>query len=229
VLGEYMRRPVELPSAAATDTQRVIADHVAALVPDGARIQVGPGGLGAAVYDAVRQPVAVDTGLVTDPVVDLDRRGLLDGLVVAPYVTGTELVYDWCAGRVQLAGFEWTHDPGRLAQGRPLVAVNTGLEIDTSGQVNAEAGGGSAIGGVGGQPDYAAAAAASPAGLSVIAMATRSGSGRSTLVRALQAPVTTPSHDVDIVVTEHGAADLRGLSRAERTVALTRLWPDGPA
>ncbi len=228
VLAESAQPPQQLAGVQPTDVHREIAERVAALVPDGARLQVGPGGLGAAVYAALRRPVAVDTGLVTDPVVDLDRRGLVDGVVIAPYVTGTDAVYDWCAGRVRLAGVEVTHDPGRLASGRPLVAVNTGFEIDIAGQVNAESVGGSAIGGIGGQPDYAAAAATSRDGLSVVALSTRTPSGRSTLVRALQAPVTTPAHDVEVVVTERGCADLRGRSRAERAAALRALW-DGAA
>jgi acyl-CoA hydrolase len=184
---------------------------------------VGPGGLGAAIYAALRSPVAVDTGLITDPVVELERRGLLDGAPVAPYVTGTELVYDWAPGRVVVRGVEHTHDPARLIAGRPLVAVNTGLEIDLDGQVNAETVGGSAVGGIGGQPDYASAAALSPWGLSIIAMTTRRGT-ESTLVERLQDPVTTASHDVDVVVTERGVVDLRGKTRPERRLALLRIW-----
>jgi acyl-CoA hydrolase len=225
VLGDGGRDPIDLTTPAATEVQAAIAERVAGLVPAGARIQVGPGGLGAAVYGALRRPVAVDTGLITDPVVDLARRGLLLDEPVAPYITGTALVYEWAPGRVRLDGVEITHDPGRLRHGRPLVAVNTGFEVDLAGQVNAErTAGGSPAGGIGGQPDYAAAAAATPDGLSVIALPSRTPSGTATLVERLHAPVTTPSHDVDVVVTERGVADLRGRTRAERAAALTALW-----
>jgi acyl-CoA hydrolase len=223
VLADGTARPERLAALDPTPEQRSAAEHVVALIPDGARVQVGPGGLGAAIYAAIARPVAVDTGLITDPVVDLDRRGLLDGRAYAPYITGTEVVYEWASGRAQVDGIERTHHPGRLADGRPLVAVNTGLEMDYDGQVNAEHGGGSAIGGIGGQPDYAAAAAASAEGLSVMVMTTRRG-GASTLVESLQAPVTTPSHDIDVVVTERGSADLRGRTRAERRRMLHALW-----
>jgi acyl-CoA hydrolase len=223
VLAESRARPDTLPAATPTDAQRQVAEQVAALVPEGARVQVGPGGLGGAVYAALRVPVRVDTGLVTDPVVDLDRRGLLLGKPIAPYVAGTELLYDWAPGRVEMSGVEVTHDPARLSHGLPLYAVNTGIEIDLDGQVNAEVAGGSWAGGVGGQPDYAAAAAGSPTGLSIFAL-TSANAGRPTLVRALTGPVTTPSHDVDVVVTDRGTADLRGLSRPERRAALARLW-----
>jgi acyl-CoA hydrolase len=224
VLGAGDAAPGQLAPPLLTDAHREIGHRVAALLPDGARIQVGPGAVGAAVLEAVRRPVAVDTGLITDAVCDLGRRGLLDGPPLAPYVIGTDLVYDWSPGRVRLAGVEVTHDPGRLARGRPLVAVNTALEIDLDGQVNAEAHGGSAIGGIGGQPDYAAAAAASAHGLSIIALAARTSAGRPTLVRQLRAPVTTPSHDVGVVVTENGVADLRGRTRRERRAVLLALW-----
>jgi acyl-CoA hydrolase len=101
--------------------------------------------------------------------------------------------------------------------------VNTGIEMDLDGQVNAELAGGSWAGGVGGQPDYAAAASSSPTGLSVFALPSHS-AGRPTLVTSLSGPVTTPGHDVEVVVTEHGCADLRGLSRPQRRRALADLW-----
>jgi acyl-CoA hydrolase len=116
-----------------------------------------------------------------------------------------------------------THDPGRLRHGLPLVAVNTGIEIDLDGQVNAEVAAGSWAGGVGGQPDYAAAASSSPNGLSVFALPSTA-AGRATLVRSLGGPVTTSGHDVDVVVTERGIADLRGLTRPQRRTALADLW-----
>jgi len=117
---------------------------------------------------------------------------------------------------------EYTHDLGRLSAD-PLFAVNTAVEIDLDGQVNVEGTAASALGGMGGHPDYAAAAARSVGGLSIVAVPTTH-HGRSTLVTRLSRPVSTPAHDVDIVVTERGVADLRGLSRPERYKALTRLW-----
>ena len=77
--------------------------------------------------------------------------------------------------------------------------------------------------GIGGHPDYAFAATRSAGGLSIVALPTMRGP-HCTLVERLSAPVTTPSHDVDVVVTEHGVADLRGLDRAGRRVALRGLW-----
>jgi acyl-CoA hydrolase len=118
---------------------------------------------------------------------------------------------------------EYTHDLTRLSTGTPFVAVNTAIEIDEQGQVNVEGTPGAAVGGIGGHSDYAVAAARSAGGLSIVALPSNH-RGRPTLVERLSAPVSTVAHDVDVVVTEHGAADLRGLDRSERAAALHRLW-----
>ncbi len=103
--------------------------------------------------------------------------------------------------------------------------MNTAVEIDLDGAVNVEGTATAVLGGIGGHADYAAAAARSVGGLSVITVTTRH-NGKPTLVSQLSRPVSTPSQDVDIVVTERGQADLRGLSRPERHKALT---PSGRA
>lgn len=224
VMGETDEGPAEIVSAPPTATDDAIARHVAGLVPEGARIQIGPGRLAQAILAAVEVPVRVDSGLLPDPVVDLDERGLLLGDPVAAYLSGTRRLHRWADGRPLLHPVEVTHDIGRLsATGRPpLVALNAALEIDLDGQVNVEGFGRSAVGMIGGHPDFAAAGARGT-GLSVIAVASAH-RGRSTLVERIAHPVTTASHDVDVVVTERGVADLRGLDRAERRRALCDLW-----
>ncbi len=162
--------------------------------------------------------------MLPDAVVSLDCRGLLLGEPVAAYLAGGDQLLDWADGRPLLYPVEHTHDPGRLSSGLAFIAVNTALEVDEQGQVNVEGLPGAAIGGIGGHPDYAAAATRSPGGLSIVALPTTA-RGRPTLVRRLSGPVTTPGHDVDVLVTEHGAADLRGLDRGERAQAIRGLWP----
>ena len=117
---------------------------------------------------------------------------------------------------------EHTHDGARLA-GLPFVAVNTALEVDAGGQINVEAVGGTAVGGIGGHPDFAQAAARSVEGLSVIALPSRR-RGAPTLVERLSAPVSTLRGDVDVVVTELGVADLRGRGDAERAGVLAEAF-----
>jgi len=224
VVGECDDGPTEISNPPPTETDRVIARTVAALVPEGARVQVGPGRLAAAIAATIDVPVRVDSGLLPDPVVDLDARGLLIGEPISTYLCGTRRLYDWANGRPLLHPLEHTHDPTRLSSSdpAPLIALNAALEIDLDGQVNVEGTGQGAVGMIGGHPDFATAGVRGD-GLSVIALAS-SHRGVPTLVDRLSRPVTTPSHDIDIVVTERGAADLRGLDRPERRIALAELW-----
>ena len=226
VLGETDDGPRELSFATPSPAQEQICGHAAALVPEGARLQVGPGQLGAAMLRALRVPVRIDSGLLPEQVVDLDERGLLLDDPIAAYLVGSERLYRWAHGRPLLHPLEVTHDLGRLSNGMPFVAFNTAIELDVAGQVNVEGTESAIVGGIGGHADYAAAGARSVGGLSIVAVSSTH-KGRSTLVRLLSRPASTPSQDVDVVVTERGAADLRGLSRAERAAALLDLW--GPA
>jgi acyl-CoA hydrolase len=224
VVAETHRAPVSLPLPVLDDASQAIGKHVAALVPPGAGVQFGPGGVGDAVLRALEVPVRVDSGIVGDAVIYLAARGLLVGTPLATYLAGTSAVYEWADRRPILARIEHTHDPSRLS-GQPLVAVNTALEVDLTGQVNVEGFGGDVVAGVGGHPDFAGAAVRSLAGLSVVALPTVRG-GRRTLVERLGAPVSTSRSDVDVVVTEFGVADLRGLDDRERAAALRAVWGD---
>ncbi|MCW2784700.1 MAG: putative acetyl-CoA hydrolase/transferase [Marmoricola sp.] len=223
VIGEHIDPVPPLHFTGPKDVHHAIAAHVVGLVPEGARLQVGPGALGTAILEAVDHPVFIDSGLLPDGVVDLDRRGLLLGEPIGTYLAGGQELFEWADGRGILHPVEFTHDPTRLSTGVPFVAVNTALEIDDQGQVNVEMLNGSVVAGVGGHPDYAAAGARSVGGLSIIALPSHH-RGKPTLVDALSGPVSTPSHDVEVIVTEHGVADLRGLDRVGRARAITGLW-----
>jgi hypothetical protein len=211
------------PPPVVTDTHRVVAEHVISLIAAGGRVQYAPGALGEAVLDALRVPVHLDTGVLTDVGRRLDQRGLMHGQPIAPYSIGGAEMMEWVGERRCLSGVEVTHNCARLADGPPLFAVNTALRVDHFGQVNVEQSRGRVVAGIGGQPDYMAAATASREGLSIVALPTTFG-GQSTLVEAFDGAVSTPSHDVDVVVTERGAAHLRGLDRRERARALRQLW-----
>jgi acyl-CoA hydrolase len=223
IVASARRGPVPFTWTAPSEDQRAIAERVAGLVPDDARLQFAPGALGSAVIDALSRPVRVDTGVLTEAVVQLDERGLLLGSPIAAYAVGSAELYEWLDQRPVLDRAEITHDAGRLRSAPPLIAVNTALEIDIDAQVNVEAVGGSAVAAIGGQPDYMAGAAAAVGGLSIVAVPTTHGD-RSTLVETLSCPPSTASHDVEIVVTERGLADLRGLDRDQRRTAVRQLW-----
>jgi acyl-CoA hydrolase len=222
VVGESAEPPGILRDTPPKPEHEEIARRVAALIPAGVRLQVGPSPVGDALLRQLTVPVRIDSGLLPESVVGLSARGLLIGEPAASYLAGGPKLYQWADGRPILHPVEYTHDLGRLSAG-PFIAVNTAIEIDVDGQVNVEGTAAAVLGGIGGHADYAAAATRSVGGLSVITVTTRH-NGKPTLVPRLSRPASTPSQDVDVVVTERGSADLRGLSRPERRAALGKLW-----
>lgn len=224
LVGATEEPPAPLTWGTPADTARAIAAEAVRWLPEGCRIQYAPGPIGDAVLDAATSPIGIDTGILTDGAIDLERRGLLLGRALAPYVAGSAELYEWCRGRADVDRLERTHDVNRLsADVPPFCAVNTALEIDLDGQVNVESAGGSAIAGIGGHPDYSAGAVRSATGLSMVLVPTVRG-GHPTLVERLSVPASTPSHDVEVIVTERGSADLRGLDRSQRRAAIAELW-----
>lgn len=223
VVGLCTDGPMPMPARAPEAVHEALADNVLRLVPPGARLQYGPGQLGTAILRRAENPLAIDTGLLTDAVVELDRRGLLVGVPSAAYLLGGEELFSWADGRAILRGIEHTHDVTRLAGGGPFVSVNTAIEIDPYGQVNVEGVGDRVVGGIGGHPDYCTAGRLSSGGLSIIAVTSRF-DGRSPLVDQLSRPASTPAHDVDVIVTERGHADLRGADWDQRRALITDLF-----
>jgi hypothetical protein len=225
VLGTVSGGSARVPEREPEPIHDALADAVLQMLPEAARIQYGPGQLGTALLRRAQVPLHIDTGLLTDAVVDLDRRGLLAGTPSATYLLGSDSLYDWADGRQILHGLDYTHDLTRLSRGLPLVAVNTAIEIDQYGQINVEGVGDKVIGGIGGHPDYCAAARMSSGGLSIIAVPTRV-NGRSPLVEQLSRPASTPAHDVDVIVTESGHVDLRAADWSQRRALITELFTE---
>jgi acyl-CoA hydrolase len=225
VIGTVGSGAVRVPQRDPEPIHDALADAVLQLIPEGARIQYGPGQLGTALLRRAQVPLHIDTGLLTDAVVDLDRRGLLAGTPSATYLLGSDSLYDWADGHPILRGLDYTHDLTRLSRGLPLVAVNTAIEIDQNGQINVEGLGHKVIGGIGGHPDYCAAARMSSGGLSIIAVPTKA-NGRSPLVEQLSRPASTPAHDVDVIVTESGHVDLRAADWSQRRALIAELFTE---
>ena len=223
VIDEVDRPPIEVPESAPDDVVTEVGARAARIVPRGATLAVPPGAIGEAVLAALDHPVGIHSGVVGSGVARLDSRGLLRGTPRTAYVVGDEDLYRWADGRPMAAGVGVTHDPAVLGSHDALVAVSTGFELDELGNVNAQGFDGDVIGGVGGQPDFAAAAARSSAGLSIVALPS-SRRDASTLVPRLSAPPTLARYEIDVVVTERGNADVRGLSDGERREALRALW-----
>ena len=223
VIGHTSDGPAEMPSVVPDALHEALADAVLRFVPEGARLQYGPGKLGTALLNRTQRPLHIDTGLLTEAVVGLDARGLLIGMPSATYLFGTDTLYRWADGKPILRGIEYTHDLTRLSRGIPLIAVNTALEIDPVGQINVEGTGAKIIGGIGGHPDYCAAASMSRGGVSIIAVPSTV-NGRSPFVEQLSRPASTPAHDVDLIVTESGHADLRGADWDQRRRLIGALF-----
>jgi acyl-CoA hydrolase len=214
--------PVPLPRPP-NDTDRRIAAYVVDLLPEEPTLQVGPGGVAEAVMASLCRPVHVWSGLVTDALAEVHRRHLLLDNAVAAYAWGGERVAALASeGTLRLAPLEHTHDLTALSGIERFVACNTALQVGLDGSVNVERVSGRPVAGIGGHPDFCIAASRSPGGLSVIALAATTRAGASTIVPQVEV-VSTARSDVEVVVTEHGVADLRGVDDAERARRITAV------
>lgn len=231
------REPVSVHVPEAGPVEDRIGAFVAGLVPDAAVIQLGIGHLAGAVASALRdkQDIGIHTGVLGDWAVGLmesgvanNRRKPIDtGTTVTGGLFGTRRLYDFAHDNpaVEMRPLTYTHDPAVLRRLDGLVAVNSALEVDLSGQVNAETLNGVHVGTVGGQVDFVRAAMASRGGRSIIALPStaRGGTVSRIVVRSAAGVTTTARSDADVVVTEYGVADLRGVplgGRAERLIAI---------
>ncbi len=234
---EAAEPPLELPRSTPSDTERTIAEYVAERVPDGAVLQFGIGTIPDAVCVALagKRDLGIHSGLISDGVLDLieagavtNRKKELDqGVSIGGVIFGTRRLYEFADlnPAVQLRSLEYTHAPSVIAHFDAFVSIQTAVEVDLTGQINAETLGGVHIGAVGGANDFVRAAAASPHGHSITALRATTTSGKiSRIVPKLQdSVVTTTRSDVDLVVTEYGVAELRGRTLRERADSLIAI------
>jgi len=234
--------PAALPYGAPGELECAIARHAAPFVPDGATLEFGLGALPDALLEALgdRRDLGVHSGAIGDGVAELTQRGVITnarkeidpGRSVAGVLFGTRKLHAFVHQNpaLRLASVEHTHDARVLAQLQRFVAVNSAVEVDLTGQVNAEVANGSYVGAVGGAPDFIRAANQSPGGVSLILLPSSVGAKVSRIVARLAGPVATPRSEAGVIVTEHGAADLRGLTlrqRARRMIAIAHpAWRD---
>ena len=227
---------LEYPPTRVGDVERAIGRHVAAIVPDGATVQVGVGAIPQAVLEALGDHRDLTLhSLLVDSGVALIERGVATGARNRFHrgrhditeVMGTRRLFDFVHDNpaINMEPSSYTHDPEIIARFDRFVAVNSALEIDLTGQVTAESLGARQVAGIGGQFDFVLGASRSAGGAAVIAMPStgRAASGRvSRIVPMLShgARVTTPRFIADWVVTEFGAARLRGSGETERARAL---------
>ncbi|HEU5449212.1 MAG TPA: acetyl-CoA hydrolase/transferase C-terminal domain-containing protein [Acidimicrobiia bacterium] len=199
----------------ATAEEVAIGVTVADLIPPGATLELGVGTVCDAAAAALSVGVRIRSGMVTDALVRLHRRGLLLDRAETTFAWGGDgLAALSAAGRLRVVPSDQSHDIDRLAGFEQFTAVNSALEVGLDGAVNVEVLDGRPVSGIGGHADFCAAAARSDGGVSIVAL-TATRRGRSAIVPAVE-KVSTPAADVHLVVTEHGVADLRGADAAER-------------
>ncbi|MFI6455753.1 acetyl-CoA hydrolase/transferase family protein [Streptosporangium amethystogenes] len=228
------RPPAEIVKSVPGDAEERVAGHVAGLIEDGATLQLGLGALPEAIAArlADRRDLGVHSGQIGDAVADLMEAGVITGArktvgrgrTVTGTLMGTSRLFRYAHGNpaIELRDTRHTHDPEVLAAQDRLVAINSAIEVDLSGQINAEVARGSYVGAVGGAIDFLRGAARSRGGLPVVAL-TSTAKSASRIVATLSGPVSTSRADAGIIVTEYGVADLRGLSLDERRARMLAI------
>lgn len=207
--------------------EQAIGQHVASLVEDGATLQTGIGAIPDAVMAALhdKRDLGVHTGSIGDGIAALCEAGVVTnarktidaGITVGGVIIGSARVRRFAHRNpaLELRGTEYTHNPHVLRRIDRFTAINSAVEVDLTGQVNAEVVGGTYVGAVGGVGDFLRAAQASRGGVPIVALPSTAGA-HSRIVTKLSGPVTVPRSDACVIVTEYGIADLRGLSLAQR-------------
>jgi acyl-CoA hydrolase len=228
----------ELKPAPPSEVEQAIARHVAALIPERATLQLGIGGIPDAVVAQLsgREDLGVHSEMISDGVMRAWEAGTITGRykrvharkIVTTFALGTRALYDWLHENAAVEAHPCDHTNDLLvASGLDrLVAINSAISVDLTGQVNSDSIGGRIWSGVGGQLDFFRAAARSREGVPVLALpSTAKGGTCSRIVPtlALGAGVVTPRADTRYVVTEHGVADLWGRSLRERAEALVAV------
>ena len=217
---ESSRAPVYLPYRCG-ETEAAIANNAAQFIPDRAVLECGIGNLPNAVLGALgeRRGLRFHSGVIPDGVVALQKKGVLSGEIRGGALMGTQDLFDWAREnpQVRLHSSDYTHGAAVLAKLERFVAINGAVEVDLTGQVNGELARGSYVGAVGGALDFIRAANQSPGGVAIVCLPANR------IVKKLSGPVATPRSEAGVIVTEKGAADLRGCTLREREERLRAI------
>lgn len=230
------RPPVDVDRRTPSAQEDAIGRLVASVVPDGATIQFGIGTLPDAILSHLgdKNDLGVHSGLISDAVMELTERGVVTnarkeidrGVTVTGSLYGSPALHRWAERnpKVMSRSVLYTHNATVLGQLGSLHSINSAVEIDLTGQISAEVVGGRHVGLVGGQGSFARAAVFAQGGRSILALPSESKNGVSRIVaRFGDGIVSSGRADADLIVTEHGIADLRGASLAERVERLIAI------
>lgn len=228
----------ELVSEPPGEIERAIGRHVAGLVRDGDTLQMGIGSIPNAVLAELFQhrDLGIHTEMFSDGVVELVNKGVITnarkkihaGKLVTSFVMGTRKLYDFVDDNpmVEMHPSDYTNDPFVIAQNPGMVAINSALAVDLTGQVCADSVGPKFYSGVGGQVDFIRGAARAERGRPILALPSTAKNGTISRISVELLPgsgTTTTRNDVHFVVTEHGAAYLHGKTIRERVRALVAI------
>ena len=221
-----------------SDIEQRIGEFVAGLVPDGATLQMGIGAIPAAVAGALhdKHNLGVHTEMMTDGVRELVEAGVVTGRakeinagkVVATFMMGTPALYAWAHDNpmVEMRPTEYTNDTAVIRRFKKMVAINSAIEVDVTGQVCADSIGARMYSGVGGQMDFIRGAALADEGRAIICLPSTTADGKiSRIVPYLRqgaGVVTTRAH-VETIITEYGIAEMHGRSVPERVRQLIAI------
>lgn len=235
---EVDQPPYEHAEEPLGEVERRIGEHIAEMVQDGATLQMGIGAIPSATALALRdkKDLGIHTEMFTEPVVDLVESGAVTGVrkeincgkIVSAFLMGTRRLYDFVDDNpmIELRPVDYTNDTAVIRRFRRMVAINSAIQVDVTGQVVADSIGKRFYSGVGGQMDFIRGAALAEEGLAIIALpSTAAGGTISRIAPVLDTGagvVTTRAH-VQYIVTEYGAACLHGRSIAERAKALIAI------
>jgi acyl-CoA hydrolase len=241
VLVESDAKPLTLEDPDAGDVQRAIAEHASDYVPEGATLQTGIGAIPSTIAALLAEGDGGDYGIhsemLTTGLMRLheagkvsNNKGQYDGVSVATFAGGTRELYDWLEGNDDIAFLpvEIVNSPDVIARNRRPVTINGALAVDIQGQVIADTINGNQFSGIGGHEDFVAGPALALEAQSLLCLASTYTSGDETHSRIVPwfdagAVITTPRHQVDVIVTEYGAAELQGKTVHQRGEALAAV------
>ena len=230
-----------LPELPPSEAEHAIAEHIRSYVRDGTTLQTGIGGIPNTIVEILASSPGGDYGvhseMFTTGLMKLhaagkvtNRKGLYDGVSIATFALGTEELYRWLHEReeVRFLPAEVVNDPSVIARNRQMLSINGALAVDLFGQVAADTIDGRQFSGIGGAEDFVSGASFSDGGHSIVCLPSTARVGDRLVSRiAARFPagalVTTPRHQVDVVATEFGCAELAGLTVAERAAALAAI------
>lgn len=243
VIVESDSAPLILEDGPATDRDRAIAGFAAAFIPDGATLQTGIGGIPSAVASLLAEGPGGDYGIHSEMFttglmhlakagkVSNKRKGIHTGYSVTTFAAGTQELYDWLDDNdeVRFLPVDIVNSPDVIARNDNMITINGAVAIDLAGQVVADTIGGTQFSGIGGHEDFIAGASLELSDRSLICLpAAVLGSDGQVTSRIVGRPpegtiITTPRHQVDVVITEYGAAELAGRTVRERAAALADI------